>query len=842
TVLEAFHARVLLDSGAPALVSDQGGVDYGTLSAQVRSVARALADAGVGPGDRVGVCSQASPAWVAAMLGCFELSAVYVPLDPAYPTERLKIIAEDAACRVVLSDIPRPAWAGPGPWMDLAKSLTASPPYLRQPGRPRPEDAAYVIFTSGSTGRPKGVQVNHAALMNNARGLGLRLNLNARDRVMQFCSISFDPSLQDVFPTLAAGGCVALPQRKGAWGPAELATFVGRHQVSLFLLPTAYWHAFMQSGGAEQLRGAPSLRCIMVGGEAPAPRLIRDWNRVLPRVALYNAYGPTEACIFVTLFECKPGETTDEPVPLGEPIPGVELAVVDSDGRLLPVGESGELWIGGDCLADGYISSTGLERSRFSPASPDGEAPRAFYRTGDLANMDSQGRILYRGRMDRQIKAAGVRMDLEEIESLLARAEGVAAAVVDAEGSGDALTLRAWVAAETGQNPSPLALKAWLQKGLPQACVPSEISVLKAFPVGPSGKIDRKALKNLPLGGVQSDIEVLPVPAKPAPQEADLVPALCAAFSEILNRAVRPEDDFFALGGTSLRAVRLAGEASRRLERNVLVDQIFQAPTPRGLAALLGGGMKVSYSDNGVLRPLAKGPGPDWVLLPPVSGRLGCYRGLAALLEGRAQVWGLDLGQLPAPDEGGWKAWVDACVQAIEAALPASELVLGGWSMGGLLSVDIARALIKRGRKVRRLLLVDTQLPDPIHSALILNDTAVLEDLMQRDLEGGAALAPGEGGSSEEERRRYHSHIQALNGFTLMPVEVPVSLVLSERSSKEEPRSAWMAWSLMARAGMTCQLVPGDHFSVLNDRNLKRLSDRLVSDVGLGQTEKFTRV
>ncbi|HTA16645.1 MAG TPA: AMP-binding protein, partial [bacterium] len=638
----------------------------------------------------------------------------------------------------------------------------------------------------------------------------------------------------------AAGACVALPQRKGALGPHELVSFVRQHAVSLFLLPTAYWHAFMQSGGADLLKDSPNLRCIMVGGEAPAPRWVREWNRILPKTTFYNAYGPTEACVAVTLFECKPDETTDEAIPLGVPLPGVELAVVDPEGRLLPLGESGELWIAGACLADGYIGPRGLDRSRFAPAAPDGEEPRAFYRTGDRAVMDKRGRLLHQGRMDRQIKAAGVRMDLEEIESHLGRADGVSCAVVDASGSGDALALRAWVAATPGMHPDPQALKEWLKKSLPQACVPSDIKVLKAFPLNLSGKIDRQALLNLPAADGLVRPQAVVVPSKFSGVEDGMVDSLCAAFSGVLGRPVNPGDDFFALGGTSLRAVRLAGEASRRLERGVLVDQIYQAPTPKALAALLAAGSG-PHSDQSVLRPLSQGPGPAWVLLPPSSGRLASYRGLGRLLEGRAQVWGFDLGRLPAPEAGDWNAWVDACVMALDAALPDAELVLGGWSMGGLLAADMARALVRRGRIVRRIVFIDVLVPDPLRSALALMDPFALESLLERDLEGGA---PPEGGAagSEEERRRFHLHVKATSGFTLAPLPVPLSVIISEHSSREEPRSSWMAWSLMARAGMTCLLVPGDHFSVLAEANLGRISGRLAEDVEAGQNGRLARV
>jgi thioesterase domain-containing protein len=292
----------------------------------------------------------------------------------------------------------------------------------------------------------------------------------------------------------------------------------------------------------------------------------------------------------------------------------------------------------------------------------------------------------------------------------------------------------------------------------------------------------------------------------------------------VLGKPAGPDDDFFALGGTSLRAVRLAGEAGKRLGLTLHPDQIYQAPTPRGLAAALAGAPSPAPEGGGEgpLLRLSRGTGPAWVLLPPVSGRLDCYRELAALLEGRRNLWGLSLERLNPPASGAWGAWVEACSDALTAALPEGPLVLGGWSMGGLLAVDIARSLASRGRRVLRLILIDALAPDPLNSALVMNDASVLEELLERDLQGSLG---GPGG--EESKRRYRQHARALGGFTLRPIEVPLSLVVSEKTAQESPRLGWMAWSLMAREGMTCQLASGDHFSVLRGGSLRRIAEGL---------------
>ncbi|HXC65369.1 MAG TPA: alpha/beta fold hydrolase, partial [bacterium] len=511
------------------------------------------------------------------------------------------------------------------------------------------------------------------------------------------------------------------------------------------------------------------------------------------------------------LWEWRCGSPFDGQVPLGAPLPGVSLAMVDAQGRLAAPGAEGELWIGGAALAQGYLG--GLDDAgRFVTVDLDGQGPRRYYRSGDRAVVDAEGRLFYRGRADRQVKAAGVRLDLEEIEGLLAKAEGVQAAAVSADGAGESLRLRAWVVAEPGRVVEVQGLKAWLSRHLPAAALPSSIELCASLPLTPNGKVDRRCLAQA----------APPPPARRAETAPAGLALCCQAFALALGLpSADPELDFFAAGGTSLRAVRLAAEAGRLLERNVLVEQVYQASTPRALAGLLFGA-PVQAAEP--LRLLAGGTGLDWVLLPPVSGRLECYQGLASALSAQAQVWGLDLEQLPAPQLDGWEAWVAACAGIIRDGLRGRPVVLGGWSMGGLLAADLAHALLEQGVEVRRLVLIDAVLPDPLHSALLRSDDQVLDELVERDLPAAA------GGAAVKDRERYKQHARALGSFRARSLGLPLSLVVSERTAQEQPRLGWMTWALMARKGMTTLMVSGDHFSVLGNASLPRIARRLMED------------
>ena len=822
TVIEAFHAQVSQDASATALVWPGGSMDRGTLAGQVRAVARFLHEQGVLPGQRVAVHCRAHAAWAAAVLGCFEAEAVYVPLDPAYPQARLQSMLEQAGCTVALSEHPRPDWA-PAQliWADLAEACLAKPAYLRQPGRPRPQDPAYIIFTSGSSGRPKGVQVPHGALANHARAFAQATGLGPQDRVLQFISISFDPSLEELLPALVSGSSVALCARQGAPSLQELCHWLQSMEVSVLHLPAAYWHACMQSGGAQALAAHWRLRLLVTGGEAPDPRSVRDLIEASEgRISFANAYGPTEACISATLWHWHPGQHLPEPLPLGRPLAGVETVVVDDQGQAVPLGQVGELWIGGQGLADGHLGAEALDLSKFTWAAPDQGLRRRFYRSGDRVRMDEANGLIYVGRGDRQVKAAGVRLDLEELESLLAQAPGVAGAVVEASGSGDSLRLQAWVCARSGQRLQAETLRAGLAQHLPAACLPG-ITVLDALPITSNGKIDRAALKS---GAAPAVRQAAPEPVA-AGAGGDLLGALVQAWGLALGRQdLGPEADFFALGGSSLRAVRLAAEATRLCGLPVGVDQVFQAPTPRGLEALLSGRSEAPSA----VRLLA-GTGPStWVLLPPVSGRSTCYQALAARLGASAAVYGVDLNALPESAADSWDACVEQSARAIAAAVDAPALCLGGWSMGGLLAVDVARRLQAMGRTVTRLALLDAVLPDPLSGSLLLADEDALDEVFERDLRG-----LGQGDLPEADplaRGRFRRHALALGDFKASPLDVPLSLVLSDATAKNEARSGFLAWALLARAGMTTLLVPGDHYSVVSGPALKRVARRLAED------------
>jgi amino acid adenylation domain-containing protein len=808
TVLERFHRQVELRPEAVALVWHGGRLDYASLARRAGAMAGYLRQLGLEPGQRVGVHAAPGPLWAAAVLACLEAELVYVPLDPAYPSARLRAMALDADCRCVLSDRDPDADWGP-PWHSLERAWSHPTRHLRSPGRPRPEAEAYVIFTSGSSGRPRGVRVPHQALENLSVGFAAALNLGPGDRVLQFVSISFDASLEELLPALCSGAAVALPCRQGAPAPDELLAHARELEATVLHLPAAYWHACARSGAS--LASLEDLRALVLGGEAPDPLLVQELLLQAPGLRLFNAYGPTEAGISATMQQALPGQRG--PLALGRPLPGVELRVVSSEEGAASAGQEGELWIAGAGLALGYLDPRD-DAGRFVLSSgPDGR-PQRWYRTGDRVGVGADAELRYLGRLDREVKVAGQRLDLEGLERLLSSLPGVAQAFAALHGEGDAAVLKAWALPELGQALDAPSLLQALRERLPAGQVPSQLRVLRELPLTPNGKVDRARL----------DAAEAPVLAqRPAPADP-LLDALCALWGRLLgSEAAHPSADFFALGGGSLKAVRAAAEASKLLGRAVRVTDLQAASTPLALRRL--GQRPLSVPAALTLRSGspwtrvagAAGSGPAWLLLPPAGAEPLAWRELAQALGRDAEVWSLDwqavdLSGSPA------EAWQRAQRQVLESLPlgPGPSFRVLGWSVGGLLAAALSPALQAQRAGLQRLVLVDAHLPGSLgRSALAVQ--AGLPGLVQQ-----RAGAPADAS--------FAALVRAASSFEPAALPVPVTLALSEDSARRDAQDACVSWALLARAGLWTILLPGTHHDLLDHGGAQLLAEALAAE------------
>lgn len=553
-----------------AVVCGENELGYGELNRLANGVAKSLVAAGVEPGDNVGVLINRSPEMVAALLGALKAGATYVPLDPEFPEQRLTLMLEDAAPKVLLTSRELAGELPSGDWTiqsmeDLEPS--ADPPTV---SGLTPESLAYLIYTSGSTGTPKGVEIPHRAAVNFLTSMLAEPGMTAKDRLLAVTTLSFDISLLEMFLPLLAGATSVIASREDVKDGRRLANLLREEDITVMQATPATWQMLLDSGW----EGSNDLR-IFCGGEA----LTRSLANVLVNSAseVWNLYGPTETTVWSTLEKVTESEAA---VTIGKPIANTEVYVLDAAHRPVPTGFTGELWIGGEGLARGYRNRPDLTGEAFQEiALPNGQTKR-LYRTGDLARWTRDGVLECLGRVDFQVKVHGVRIELGDIETQMASHPNVSQAVVIKRTdlpSGEGL-VGYFIA--NGTAPESADLRQYLAERLPASYLPGWFVALEEFPMTPNRKIDRKRLPAPAIGAVQSGERVAPK----SPTERKLHDIFAHQFD---SAAFGITDNFFEMGGDSLMALRIVVETSEAFNRQVPVDAFLRHPTIEQLARYL---------------------------------------------------------------------------------------------------------------------------------------------------------------------------------------------------------------------------------------------------------------
>ena len=593
-VHRAFERQAAATPHAVALVAGEEGeitLSYGELDRQANRLAHHLRVLGVGPEVLVAVCLERSPGMIVSLLAILKAGGAYVPLDPAYPRERLDYLLADTAAPVLLTE--RRLLAGFG---DEALSrvravcLDADRAAIAAHPESAPEDLAvaaglaYVIYTSGSTGKPKGVMVRHGSLASFTAAARTEFAIGPADRVLQFASISFDTSIEEIYPCLTAGGTLVLRGSEMLRSTADFLAACRALRITLLDLPTAYWH-----GLAADLTSAAewpaAIRQVIVGGERVLPERVAAWRRLFgDTVRLWNTYGPTESSVTATLFDAAnlpaavagPGE-----VPIGRPIVGGRAFVLDHRLEPVPAGVPGELCVGGAGVARGYLDRPGLTAERFvpDPFAAEGDAGARLYRTGDLVRWLPSGQLEFLGRTDRQVKIRGFRVELGEIEAALAEHPAVReVAVLAREDQPGERRLVAYVAPHPEREATGGELRAFLKERLPDHLLPAAFVTLEALPLNSSGKVDRRALPAPDASRPALAAGYVP-PGTPAEE------GVAAIWCEVLGLdRVGVHDDFYELGGHSLLLPQVMHRLGREFQVEVPLRSLAEETTVAGLA------------------------------------------------------------------------------------------------------------------------------------------------------------------------------------------------------------------------------------------------------------------
>jgi amino acid adenylation domain-containing protein len=601
-ILHGFAKQVARQPDHPAI----GGLTYAMLDAASNALAYRLVAKDVRPGDKVALCLDRGPSLVTAILATIKVGAAWVPLDPGLPAARRDFILSDSQPKLVLSEAAHADIFPHALRVDLP--ATADPANLPGVG---PDDVAYVLYTSGTTGQPKGVLGLHRGLMNHAAHHLRLCDLSPADRVLQFASPGFDTSIEEILPSLMAGATL-VPRPAGFLDSgAEFDAFLTENAVTIADLPTQFWHQWTKGSG----KLPPCLRLVILGGEKLTAGQYADWQARpdTSKIRLINTYGPTEASIIATAHELG-AEAGD--IPIGRAIDGAILRLLDPQMQPVPPGVPGEIWLGGACLAAGYLNRPDLTAAAFSP-DPFGLPDTRLYRTGDLGRMAEDGTVFYLGRVDSQIKLRGFRIEPAEVENALLAAGASAAHVILREDTPGDPRLVAYV---TGAEEAPLL--ATLTARLPGYMVPWRVVVLGSLPLTGNGKVDRRALP-VPLGAVS-------VVSGP---RGVVLAGIARVWGEVLGispDAIGDGDNFFTLGGHSLLATQVISKLRAGFGIELALRVLFEAPTLVGLAPVVEAALRAAAAGGGS----AALPAPVAIVRPKDGGM--------ALSFAQQRLWFLD--------------------------------------------------------------------------------------------------------------------------------------------------------------------------------------------------------
>ncbi|WP_349367909.1 amino acid adenylation domain-containing protein [Salinarimonas sp.] len=869
-------ARAAAAPDAAALVLEGETRSYAALEANANRLAHWLRAEGVGPETVVALHLDRSFALVEAMLAVMKAGGAFLPLGLETPAPRLAGMLEEARPRLVLTASSlagalAPALSADGPAVVALDG--PSPPWAGAPASPpdpigAPDDPVYVFYTSGSTGRPKGVVNTRRGLANRVAWGQHAYPLGPDDRVMQKTPYTFDVSVWEWLWPLTVGATLVIARPDGHRDPSYLAALAEREGVTLMHFVPSMLQLFLEDPArAGRCR---SLRRIVCSGEAVSGAL-RDRCRALAGVEILNLYGPTEAAIEVSHWACAPGQAGAS-VPMGWPIDGVVLRVVDPDGHPCPPGVPGELLIGGVAVARGYVARPGLTAERFVPdplAGRDGvtEPGARVYRTGDLAAWRPDGALDYLGRLDWQVKIRGQRVELAEIEAVLRTCAGVRdCAVVFRKGDG---RLIAYVAGP-GDDPAAIgALKARVAERLPEVMRPGEWVMLEALPLTASGKLDRAALPEpggrARIGGRGG------APADPLSREvaAILLDVLGAADGDA--HAIGVRDHFTAdLGGHSLQVLRAVGRLERRWPGRVDLAGFLRDPTVAGVTRLisLGSVRGAAAAVSPLLVPLRPdGEGPPLFLIHPALGSVICYIEAARAFPGARPLLAIQAPELAGAGEAPGEDLVALAARyraAARGVQPEGRLALAGYSYGGLVAFEMARQEAASGVPPALLAVLDTLAPPadpsrdggPDEAALLAELGTVLQRygggaptltaeavaaipagdrlaFVRRTLEKGGALdglAAALDLQATLEATRSAARARAF--YRPGPYEGPLALARCAAPSPEDAAGADPAqiadvafgWTRWVTGEIAVETVPGDHVDLLRGANAGRVA------------------
>jgi surfactin family lipopeptide synthetase A len=833
---ELVEAQAARTPNAVAVENSGESLTYRDLNDRANQLAHFLAKRGIGPESKVGICLRRSLELPVALLAVLKAGAACVPLDPAYPKERLTYMLEDSQTPLVLTQAGLLAEVTDfdAEVVNLGADWKLFAGESRENVRSgvKPENLAYVIYTSGSTGKPRGVLLTHCGLVNHNVAAAQLFGLSTSDRMAQFASISFDIAVEEIFPTWIAGGALVVREEDASLAVGDFLRWVAEKRVTALDLPTAYWHELVRELSESTLRLPESLRIVIVGGEKASSAALTAWRKIAgPKVRWVNTYGPTETSVIVTSFEPKADEEIPAVLPIGRPIANTKIYILDKNLQPQPVGIAGDLYVSGPGLARGYLNRPEITAEKFVRDPFSNEPGARMYKTGDLARYLASGEIEFAGRTDDQVKIRGYRVELEEIEAVLGSHAGVREVVVAArENAAGEKTLAAYVVPAREQVPTTSELRLYLKQKLPHYMVPSAFVLLEAMPKTPNGKVDRRGLPAPKASDFAEPQEFV------APTD-ELETQLARIWETVLDKKpVGIRDNFFELGGHSLLAARLMHRIEQSLGQRLPLAALLQAPTVEQLAGLLRQ-EKWSSSWSSLVEIQPEGSRPPFFVVHGVGGNVVGFRDLALHLGAdqpfyALQPQGLD-GKRPCLTSIPQMA--ERYIQEIRRVQPEGPYRIGGYSFGGLVAYEMAQQLEAQGEDTALLALFDTY-PGKVESRgsqlknlaglplkeqisfVLKKGTFVLMTLRKR-LE--LQMLP------RALRNVKQACSKAAGEYDVKPYSGRVTLFRVKEKSVGSLHDPYAIWWRVAAGGVDLREISGDHLSLLKEPQVRLFAAEL---------------
>lgn len=876
-VHQLFEEQVERTPDAVAVFFKDEGLTYRKLNERADQLALYLTERGVGPDVPVAVCLERSLAMAVNVLAILKAGGAYVPLDPAYPRERLQLMLKNGRVPLVVTQLSLAKNLGTETAdtqflcvEDLPHASRATHRAREREKRVTPDHLAYVIHTSGSTGTPKGVAMPHRPLVNLIAWQVNNSSVRQKARTLQFASLSFDVSFQEMFSTWCAGGTLVLVDEETRRDPVALLRYVMEQRIERLFLPFVALQQLAEASAEPTL--VPScLREVITAGEQlqVTPGLVRMFER-LPGCTLHNHYGPSETHV-VTAFTLT-GPPSQWPVlpPIGQPIANTQIHLLDGERQPVPVGAEGEIYIGGDCLARGYLYRPELTAEKFvsDPFQPHDSSAR-LYKTGDLARRRADGNIEFLGRIDHQVKIRGFRIELGEIEAALQQHPNVREAVVVArEDPPDGKRLVAYSVPKANEAANAEELRHFLRGKLPEYMTPSVFVTLEALPLTPNGKVDRKQLPP-PLQVRPESHEDFVAPRDAAEEQ------LANIWEEVLNvRPVGIRDQFFESGGHSLLAARVVARIEKTFGRKFSVAALFQSPTIEQLAKLLRDGANHTPSRaSSIVGIQPKGPKrPLFLVHGAGGGMFWGYANLSRQLGTDQPIYAFTSRGLDGLEEFGTIEQMAASYVAdLRAFQPSGPYRLGGYCFGGNVAYEMARQLEAQGEQVALLALFNAWPPNSSYTRPRVTPMFCFKFLRNLRYWAGYVLRL----KPEQQRELLLWKIRSIgrkslrfaNRLRTTAPDIDVAEWVDLSAQPEDRHELWSAhirayldhrpkpldghltlfrtcchplfcsfddacgWRELAGGGVTVQVVPGAHESVLDEPNVAVLARELEREL-----------